>query len=246
MRSLVPARVPSLVVLLGALILRPGPIGADRAAHAQPTTQPGPPRPATETGRYLGGLGRPGAAADTARSKPSVRRVLLGSVLGTAGGVGLGVALVQGARAADRNRADPSSDDPNRPDPTVGLALVGAALIVGGGPFGAVQMGGIERGRGGAYVLGGVGEFVVGGLGYALANRIHESRASRLTGLGVGWVLGAAGGALLAASQRKRSTGLVGYRKEAWHVSRPTVQVRPGPTLDRPSVGVTLLSVRLQ
>jgi len=174
---------------------------------------------------------------------PQVGRILLGSALGTVGGVGLGAALLRGATAA-REEHDRAYDDPNEPDPTIGLAVIGAAFIVGGAPFGAVRMGGIERGRTGAYVVGGVGEFVVGGAGYALANQIHESRTSRFVGLGVGWILGAAGGALLAAPQQESGTGLVGYRNGEWQVSRPVV--RPGLTFDRPSVGVTLLSVRFQ
>jgi len=215
--------------------------GANRAGHAQSIDPAVSGPPAIQSPMRPEGSGDPGESGDD--HDPHVGRILLGSALGAVGGAGLGAALLQGAEAA-REEHDGRYDDPNRTDPTIGLSMIGVAFIVGGAPFGAVRMGGIERGRRGAYVVGGIGEFVGGGVGYTLANQVHESRTARYVGLGVGWVLGAAGGALLAASQQEQSTGLVGYSNGEWQVSRPVV--RPGLTFDRPSVGVTLVSVRFQ
>jgi len=237
MRSIENVLASSVLALLVGVLSVWAFLGATRGVQAQSTVRAPSGPPAIQSSTKVGESGDD--------HDPQAGRILLGSALGTVGGVGLGAALVRGAMA-ENHGDDRRYDDPNRPDPTIGLALIGAAFIVGGAPFGAVRMGRIEKGRTGAYVVGGVGEFVVGGLGYALANQIHGSRTSRLTGLGVGWVLGAAGGTLLAASQQEGGTGLLGYRDGAWRVSRPTVQVRSSPILDRPAVGVTLLSVRLQ
>jgi hypothetical protein len=70
------------------------------------------------------GLGDPGDDHN-----PHVGRVLLGSALGTVGGVGLGAALLRGAAAA-REEHDRTYGDPNEPDPTIGLAVIDAAFIV--------------------------------------------------------------------------------------------------------------------
>jgi len=237
MRSVERAPAASILILLVGALSVGGILGAPRRVQAQSTVRALSGQTAIPSSTRLG--------ASEEDHDPQAGRILLGSALGAVGGAGLGAALLLGAKAA-REENDGRYDDPNRTDPTIGLSMIGVAFIVGGAPFGAVRMGGIERGRTGAYVVGGVGEFVVGGAGYTLANQIHESPTSRYVGLGVGWILGAAGGALLAAPQQKSGTGLVGYRDGEWQVSRPALQVRSSPILDRPSVGVTLLSVRLQ
>lgn len=186
------------------------------------------------------------AAAET--TDPHFGRTLLGSALGAAVGAGVGGLLLKGAAMAesDTDREDRINGNVGEPDPATIAAMIGIACVLGGAPFGAVRMGRIEQDRTGAYVLAGVGEFVVGALGYALAHRLHRSTPSRLVGVGSGVVVGAAGGVMIAASQREQSIALVGYESGEWNVSPPDVRMRSNLGAPQsPTMTVSLLSLRL-
>lgn len=132
----------------------------------------------------------------------------------------------------------------DKPSPGEVLFMAGLCAIVAGGPIGAVEGAGIQERRTDAYVVAGVGEFVLGGLTYGLTTRLDANSTGRLLGLGIGAVIGAAGGAALIALEKE--SGAVSYREGTWRVSAPDIGVRPQFASSRfPSINVTLVSVRL-
>jgi hypothetical protein len=206
------------------------------------------------TGRLNAGHGQSLNQADTPSSAPppeetppSFGRILLGSTAGTSVGVGLGLLVVWSGDEAGRGDYSAGSVWADNPEVVASRAevIAGLAAIAAGGPIGAVEIGGIDRRRGDAYVTAGFGEFVLGVAGLALADRLHDSTTSRLVGLGTGVAVGAAGGAYWVASQ-STSDGLFRYQDGRWQVGTPAVRVRPHLTTDRaPSVGVALVSAQL-
>ena len=161
-------------------------------------------------------------------------------------GVGVGLLLLKGAAEVDEGTTDRTvwRDDPESEAAGM-LVLAGFAAIAAGGPIGAVEGAGMERGRWDAYAGAGFGEFVAGVLGYALAGQLHDSTPSRLVGLGAGMAVGSATGAVWVASAQAEDDGLFSYQNGRWQVSTPDVQVRPHLATPRsPSVGVTVVSAR--
>ena len=146
-------------------------------------------------------------------------RALAGSTIGAAVGGLLGAALIT---AAEPNENDLFEDD--EPDPR-GLGLL---FIGGGAPVGAVLYTDIPRDHTGAYVMAVLGEVVLGGLGLALGTAIGgPSEDGQWIGAaavgGAGIILGAAGGAVLAAPNG--SDGALNYEDGSWHVQSPSVRV---------------------
>jgi hypothetical protein len=189
-------------------------------------------------------VGRSLPSASDETEQPSFGRILGGSAIGVTVGGGIGYALLKAGAEADPNEDTDLGEDPESEAAT---AIMGAGLVVVvmGGPIGAVDLGGIEHRRRDAYVMAGFGEAIAGMLGLALAGQLHDSRTSRLAGLGMGMALGAAGGAYLVASQ-ERQDGLFSYQEGNWQLAPPDVHVRPNLTTDRsPSVGIALVSVEL-
>lgn len=177
---------------------------------------------------------------------PRFGRVLLGSTVGTAVGVGTGLLLVGAAKESGAgddppyDAADPESEAAST------ITMIGIACIVAGGPVGAVELGGIEQHKRPAYVGAGMGEVLIGVLGYVLGQSVHDSAGARLAGAGAGVALGAAGGAVLGArSAEPASSGMVRYEDGAWTASIPDVQMRPRLASSRPpALDVTMLSLR--
>jgi len=148
-------------------------------------------------------------------------KAVLGSTLGALIGGGLGGLIIAAANSDDRA---PFRDDEHSPE---GVALL---LIAGGPPVGAVLKADLPQDRAGAYVMSAMGEFVLGGggaaLGAALGGDSEEGQLAGALGLGIpGIVLGAAGGAVLGASDRS-TRGAAHYDDGEWTLGAPSV--RPG------------------
>lgn len=179
------------------------------------------------------------------RPSPHFGRALLGGTLGIGIGTGTGLLLLTASTSVDPETESSPDVDQEAGEAASMLALLGVAAIVAGGPFGAVEMSGIERRRRGAYIGAGIGEFVFGVLGYVIANQLHRSISARLAGVGAGMALGSATGAVFGALHQRSQRGLLRHAEGEWSVASPTVQLRlHRSTRHPPSVGVTLMSVR--
>ena len=177
--------------------------------------------------------------------EPHFGRALLGGTLGIGIGTGTGLLLLTASASVDPETESSPDVDQEAGEAASMLALLGVAAIVAGGPFGAVEMSGIERRRRGAYIGAGIGEFVFGVLGYVIANQLHRSISARLAGVGAGMALGSATGAVFGALHQRSQRGLLRHAEGEWSVASPTVQLRlHRSTRHPPSVGVTLMSVR--
>lgn len=161
--------------------------------------------------------------------------------MGAAVGGLLGAALI--ATAEPDHRTPYENNENNSPE-GIGLLLLG-----GGAPVGAVLNTRIPRDHEGAYIMAVLGEIVVGGAGAALGMRLgNSSDQGRLIGGlalgGAGVIFGAAGGAMLAASDG--SGGALNYENGSWRAQPPAVQVgvhqHPQPGLHGT---VSLVSVEL-
>jgi hypothetical protein len=177
--------------------------------------------------------------------RPGFGRVLLGSTVGTAVGVGSGLLLLGAVEGGESNGSQYDDDDPEA-EAARTITMIGIACIVAGGPVGAVALGGIERNRRAAYVGAGIGEVMIGVLGYVLAQGMHARLGVKLAGAGVGVAVGAAGGAILGArSADPASSGMLRYEDGAWTAAIPDIRMRPHLASARPpALNVTMLSLR--
>lgn len=192
-------------------------------------------------------LARPSASVPAPSGNGSARHfghALVGSTVGAAVGAGIGLLLIQGAKAEGRDDHHDHRWSNTETDAAAVLSAAGLCALVAGGPIGAVEGAGIEDRRRDAYVVAGVGELVLGLLGYSLAGGLGEGTGVRLFGLATGAVFGSAAGASLLASKVDR--GAVRYGDGTWEVALPEVEVRPRLGMDgSPAVNVTLMSVQL-
>ncbi|PQJ34089.1 hypothetical protein BSZ35_05250 [Salinibacter sp. 10B] len=179
------------------------------------------------------------------RPSPHFGRALLGGTFGVGIGTGTGLLLLAASASVDPETESSPDVDQEAGEAASVLALLGVAAILSGGPFGAVEMSGIDRNRRDAYIGAGIGEFVFGVIGYVIANQLHRGTSARLAGVGTGVVLGSATGAFFGALHQRSQRGLLRRAEGEWSVASPTVQLRlHRSTRHPPSVGVTLMSVR--
>ena len=182
-------------------------------------------------------------------SPPHFGDALVGSLIGTALAMPLGVVMIRGASNDEVWEAQEARSEECCGLQRLGLGLGGVAVAVAGGPYGAARR--LDRNGVPLYGASVSGEVLLGGLGYVLGSVLGGDEDSVVGGLAVGVplaALGAAGGAVLGSlgSFRERRPGGLRFRDGEWSVQMPDVRVRPNLRTDRrPVVRVTLFSAQI-
>lgn len=175
---------------------------------------------------------------------------LIGSSIGAAVGVPLGILMIRAARndSAWRERENRGSDCCALQ--RGGLGMLGVVFLVGGSPFGAVK--GIDRQAPSLYAASVSGELILAGLGYGIGATFGSTDDERLVRGLAGAIpcaaVGAAVGAFLGVHEMGlgQRRGMVQIREGRWDLSIPTVSVQPALGTDRVvSVHISLLSATL-
>jgi len=182
--------------------------------------------------------------------RPRFREVLAGSMVGATIGVPIGVLLMKGA--ADENAAfdnEVGERDNCCALRRLGIGLLGAAFIGSGAAFGAVQR--FEEKRGSIYAGAVIGQLLIGGVGFGIGFAVGSTYDAAVAGGIVAGIpfsaLGAAGGAVRAASriETEDGPGAAQFRGGEWHLGIPTVRMQPSVfEMDRRTIRVTVLTAR--